>query len=143
MPTGMPTRTPLVRTCQLASRGFYGYCGNKQILVGIHFATECHFLCGRCEFSTKPAGFVSGWPCQLAYSGIVWTHPNANETESIRYVRFYRYFTVQSPCGISVQVLSISQPTAFVGVANREISLVVLKLPPLDSYAKFHTCKVL
>ena len=58
----------VVGTCRLASGGFsfafnhyYGCCGNKQILVGIHFATECHFLCGRCGFSTKPTGFVSGW----------------------------------------------------------------------------------
>jgi hypothetical protein len=49
------------------------------LVAGIHFSTERNFLCGRCEFSAKPSGFVSGWPCQLAYSGIVWTHPWSTE----------------------------------------------------------------
>jgi hypothetical protein len=62
--------------------GEYAVC-NKQILVGIHFVTECHFLCGRCEFSMQPTGFVSGWPCQLAYSSTVWTHPNTEARSQI------------------------------------------------------------
>jgi hypothetical protein len=48
--------------CHFAFSYYYGCCGNKQILVGIHFATECHFLCGHCELSAEPTGFVSGWP---------------------------------------------------------------------------------
>jgi hypothetical protein len=61
--------------CHFAFNYYYGWCGNRQILVGIHFANECHFLYGRCTRKSpmKPTGFVSGWPCQLAYSGIVWT----------------------------------------------------------------------
>ena len=46
-------------TTHFAFNYYYGCCDDKQIL-GIHFMTECHFLCGRCEFLTEPTGFVSG-----------------------------------------------------------------------------------
>jgi hypothetical protein len=58
----------------------------EQILVGIHFATECHFLCGCCEFSKERTGFVSGWPCQLAYGGIVWTQLKDGLDKGLKHV---------------------------------------------------------